>query len=61
MTTIELARIVRDMRQAQRTYFADRNTENLQVSKTRERAVDRLLADIIEDQPALLPGFGGER
>lgn len=57
MTTIELARCVREMRQAQKAYFKERTLESLDESKLLERQVDKTVKEILEDKPALLP-FG---
>ena len=57
MTTLELARIVKDMRDAQRSYFAARTPATLEISRQKERALDKVVREIIEDRPALLPGL----
>lgn len=41
-----LMKLVREMRQAQREYFAQRTPAALDVSKRLERAVDRMLAEL---------------
>ncbi len=55
MTAIELARRVKAVRDAQRRYFKSRTIETLDESRRLERALDKTLAEIIEDRPALLP------
>lgn len=57
MTTIELAKRVREMRNAQRIYFRERTGEALDESKRIERELDKLVREIIEDKPVMLP-FG---
>lgn len=58
MTLIELARKVREMRDAQKTYFRDRTPATLGPAKEQERQVDALCKEILEGHPAMLPGFG---
>ncbi len=63
MTTLELAREVRAMRDAQKAYFAARRkglpgSAELEASKAAEKRVDATVKGLLEDYPALLPGFG---
>jgi hypothetical protein len=60
MTTIQLARCVQEMRQAQKLYFRTRTVEALDESKRLERELDKLVNEIISDRPAMLPMFGQE-
>jgi hypothetical protein len=62
MTTIELARVIVDMRNTQRAYFRERTPALLDESRRKEREVDKLLKEIVEDRPGMLAGFdaGGE-
>lgn len=57
MTAIELARAVKEMRDAQRRYYRQRNIQNLEESKRLERRLDAIVTVILEDRPAFLP-FG---
>lgn len=64
MTTIELARLVREMREAQKLYFAARRkglagSAELELSKRTEKRLDVAVKEILDDQPAMLPGMGG--
>ena len=52
MTTLELAKVVNDMRIAQREYFRTRSESALKQAKQLEVKVDRCLAHILT-QPAL--------
>ena len=53
----ELAQLVLQMRNAQRTYFRERSPQALSVSKELERRIDRVVADVLDKQPKL---FGQE-
>ena len=53
MTLDELARLVRQMRDAQRAYFRERSPQALSVSKELERRIDRAVANILDTQPRL--------
>lgn len=57
MMTIELARRVQRMRHAQKLYFRTRSVESLDESKRLERELDKLVDEIINDRPAMLPMF----
>jgi hypothetical protein len=57
MTTIELARRVLEVRQAQKLYFRTRTHEALDESKRLERELDKLADEILMDRPAMLPLF----
>jgi flagellar basal body-associated protein FliL len=57
MTTLELARRVKAVRDAQKAYFRDRTGEDLEESKRLERELDKIVKEILDDKPALLP-FG---
>ena len=59
MTTIELARLVHEMREAQKAYFRDRRQGDLTHSKELERQLDKTVKTILQEQPAMLPGLGG--
>lgn len=54
MNLIELAELVAQMREAQKRYFANRTTDNLQKSKALEAQVDKAVAAIRAGQGALL-------
>lgn len=58
MTLLELARLVREARKAQRAYFkpSTRSQATLEASKQAERVLDRAVAEIL-DPPTL---FGKE-
>ncbi len=63
MTTIELARMVKQMRDAQKSYFKARREglqggTELEDSKRCEKRVDTTVEGLLEDYPALLPGMG---
>lgn len=63
MTTIELARMVKQMRDYQRDYFAARRkglpgSQELEASKAAEKRVDATVKGLLEDYPAMLPGMG---
>jgi hypothetical protein len=60
MTTIELARRVQAMRQAQRIYFNTQTGEALRESKRLEREMDKLVDEIMSDRPAMLPMFDAD-
>jgi hypothetical protein len=47
MTAIELARLVTEMRDAQKKYFRDRGQGDLEASKRLEREVDRAAKEIL--------------
>lgn len=47
-TVPQLARLVRQMRQAQNRYFDERSRENLDASKAIERTVDEALRRILD-------------
>lgn len=47
MTIHELARMVLDMRDAQRAYFRTRTQGDLESSKRREREIDRVVGEIL--------------
>lgn len=53
MNITELATLVRQMRDAQRTYFRERSPQALNASKELERRVDRAVADVLDKQPKL--------
>ena len=57
MTIIDLARRMLAMRVQQRAYFRTRSTFDLEQSKQLEREIDKLIAEIIEDKPGMLPMF----
>jgi hypothetical protein len=57
MTTIELARVLKDMRDTQKAYFRERTGDLLDASRRKEREVDKLIKEIIEDRPGMLAGF----
>lgn len=48
MTITELARLVAEMRTAQRAYFRTRSESNLKAAKDLEAKVDRKIADLLE-------------
>lgn len=53
MTNDDFLALVRDMRQAQKAYFAKRKYEDLERSRTLERAVDKALKEIADGQQSL--------
>ena len=57
MTVIDLARIIAEMRSSQKAYFKSRTMDLLEESKRKEREVDKLVREIIEDRPGMLAGF----
>jgi hypothetical protein len=57
MTAIELAKKVTEVREAQRKYYANRSMDKLVECKKLEKELDRLLTEIILDQPMMLTGF----
>ncbi len=59
MTTIELARRVQAVRQAQKLYFRTRTGEALNESKGLERELDKIVDEILVDRPAML-AFGDD-
>jgi hypothetical protein len=52
VTCTDLARLVADMRRAQREYFRTRSSAALEASKALERRVDRAVEDCLR-QPSL--------
>lgn len=52
MSTAELARLVADMRRAQKEYFRTKSSGALERSKSLERQVDQAVQEAIE-QPSL--------
>ena len=52
MTAAELARLVVEMRRAQRQYFRTRTPDALEASKRLEKAVDEAVRDVLT-QPTL--------
>jgi len=60
MTTIEFARVVKDMRDTQKAYFRERTGSLLDESRRKERMVDTLVKGIIDDKPSMLPGMEEE-
>lgn len=50
----ELERAVRIMRDAQKAYFADRRTDDLEAARRAERDVDRILRELDAPQQRLL-------
>lgn len=61
MNITELAELVRQMRDAQRTYFRERSPQALSVSKELERCVDRAVDDVLDKQPKLFGRRGRPR
>ena len=59
MTALELARLVQDMRLAQRRYFAGRSPQALSDSKKLEHQVDRAVREILGNEPAPLLAMEG--
>jgi len=57
MTALELARLVKDCRRAQKAYFRDRSMPGLEEAKRLERELDRAVEAILADRPAPLPGL----
>ncbi len=55
----ELALLVRQMRDAQRTYFRERSPQALSTSKELERRIDRVVADVLDKQPKLFSQENG--
>ena len=57
MTALELARIVKDCRRAQRLYFRTRTEDALAESRRLERELDKLLDEILTQPtfPGLMP------
>ena len=49
----ELARLVRQMRDAQRTYFRERSPQSLSFAKELERRIDRAVSDVLDKQAKL--------
>lgn len=56
----ELARIVDEMRVAQRAFFRTRSQEMLELSKERERKVDAAVIEILNTQGQLFEDAGDE-
>jgi hypothetical protein len=56
MTAPELSRLVIEMREAQRSYFRSRSSEDLRRSKALEGRVDRACREVL-DGPRVLPLF----
>jgi len=54
MTTVELARVVAEMRAAQREYFRTRSESALKASKRAEAKADRCLDRVLSGQRELL-------
>ena len=54
MTAVYLAKLVADMRNAQREYFRTKSSAALGMSKALERRVDRAVEDVLR-QPSLFP------
>jgi hypothetical protein len=52
MTLEELARLVAEMRRAQRSYFRNRSTAKLEESKRLERRLDAAVEEVL-GQPSL--------
>lgn len=53
MTAIELARLVRDCRAAQKSFFHSRSYQDLERSRALEQEVDRATAAVLSRQPRL--------
>ena len=53
MNDKEFAKLVSDMRNAQRAYFASREPEMLELSKQLEKQVDKSIAELRTSQMAL--------
>lgn len=51
----ELATLVRQMRDAQKTYFRERSPQALNYSKELERRVDKAVSDVLDKQVELFP------
>lgn len=49
----DLAKLVREMREAQRSYFTERSPQWLSKAKELERRVDRAVADVLDKQGKL--------
>ena len=49
----ELATLVKQMRESQKAYFRERSPQWLSTAKELERRVDKMLADILDDQQQL--------
>lgn len=52
-STITLAELARDIRNAQKTYFRDRTPQLLSVSKELERRLDQAVERILDQQKEL--------
>lgn len=59
MGEVELARLVKRMREAPRLYFKGRGSDDLETSKVLERQVDKAVAEVLEP-PGLFPEDGAE-
>lgn len=53
LNAVELAELVRQMREAQRLYFRERSPQALSVAKELERRVDRAVDEVLNEQPKL--------
>lgn len=60
MAMTSLARLVKQMRDAQQQYFATRSSAWLQAARTREKQVDRMLATILGEEQTDEPSLFGE-
>ena len=58
MTLKELARLVNEMRNAQREYLRTRATAAPEASKAKEKAVDKVIKDILDTSSRPLFGDG---
>ena len=54
MTNEDIIRLARDVRQAQKNYFATRSRTDLQRSKALEAQLDQALVDWTNNNPTLL-------
>ena len=50
ITLREVAQLVRDMRDAQKTFFRNSSTMALSNAKALERRVDELVSEVLDDQ-----------
>ena len=55
MTVTELARVVQEMRHAQKEYFRTRSQSALEQSKRLEKKVDRCCEIVMQEQQNLFP------
>jgi hypothetical protein len=53
MTIVELADLVREMREMQAAYFRHRDRESLAESKKLEKGVDEAIGQILRPSPSL--------